>query len=99
MDKRKFISAFLCLMAAASCSTTKVLQDGEYRLAKNKIVVEGDKSFNTGKLDPYIKQKAISFSDGTLSLTYTTGPTAKERAGTNLYRRSESPRLCMNPTL
>ena len=61
MDKRKFISAFLCLMAAASCSTTKVLQDGEYRLAKNKIVVEGDKSFNTGKLDPYIKQKANTY--------------------------------------
>lgn len=48
-------------MAAASCSTTKVLQDGEYRLAKNKIVVEGDKSFNTGKLDPYIKQKANTY--------------------------------------
>ena len=61
MDKRKFISAFLCLIAAASCSTTKVLQDGEYRLAKNKIVVEGDKSFNTGKLDPYIKQKANTY--------------------------------------
>ena len=61
MDKRKFISAFLCLMTAASCSTTKVLQDGEYRLAKNKIVVEGDKSFNTGKLDPYIKQKANTY--------------------------------------
>jgi len=52
---------FLALIAAISCSTTKVLQDGQYRLAKNKIEVTNDKHFNTNQLQPYIKQKPNSY--------------------------------------
>lgn len=61
MTKRGLISVCLSLALAASCSTTKVLQEGEYRLAKNKIEIEGDKSFNPGKLEPYVKQKANTY--------------------------------------
>lgn len=46
------------LLAAFSCSTTRVLQDGEYRLASNKIKVENDRKFNEARLQPYLKQKA-----------------------------------------
>ena len=52
---------FLALIAAISCSTTKVLQDGQYRLSKNKIEVTNDKHFNTNQLQPYIKQKPNSY--------------------------------------
>ena len=50
------------LSVAGSCSTTRVLQDGEYRLAKTEVHVSNDKKFNTGKIDPYIKQKPNSNS-------------------------------------
>lgn len=57
-----FIASIIAAaLSAAACSTTKVLQDGEYRLAKNKIEVEGEKNFNTGKLEPYLKQKPNTY--------------------------------------
>ena len=40
-----------------SCSTTRALQDSEYRLAKNKIEITNDKDFNPNILTPYLKQK------------------------------------------
>ncbi len=49
------------LIVAISCSTTRVLQDGEYRLAKNKVTVTNSKTFNPGSLDPYLKQKPNSY--------------------------------------
>lgn len=56
---------FLNLAAAGillfSCSTTRVLQDGEYRLQKNKITVTNDKHFNTNNIEPYIKQSPNSY--------------------------------------
>ena len=51
-----FAAAILAL-AATSCSTTRVLQEDEYRLTANKIKVTNDKKFNTGTLTPYLKQK------------------------------------------
>jgi outer membrane protein assembly factor BamA len=42
---------------ALSCSTTRVLQEDQYRLADNKIKVTNDKKFSTGSLTPYLKQK------------------------------------------
>ena len=55
---RTIIFLLTAAMTAVSCSTTRVLQEGEYRLARNKIEVSGEKNFNAGKLEPYIKQKA-----------------------------------------
>ena len=48
------IISFLVMAAAAavSCSTTRVLQDDQYRLSKNKIEVTNDKSFNITQLQP-----------------------------------------------
>ena len=49
--------ACIALIAAFSCSTTRVLQDGDYRLARNKITITNDSEFNSNTLEPYLKQK------------------------------------------
>ena len=54
---------FLLSLLLFSCSTTRVLDDGQYRLTKNKVnVTGGDKSFNPGELNSYIKQKPGSWN-------------------------------------
>ena len=57
------IAAMLCL--ALSCSTTKVLKEGEYRLAMNTIQVENKKDypgFKASQVENYVQQKANSYS-------------------------------------
>ncbi len=44
-----------------SCSTTRVLADGQFRLADNKVVVDNDRKFNTKEIESYIKQKPNSY--------------------------------------
>ena len=56
----KIICGLILLSALFSCSTTRVLQDGEFRLARNKLSVN-DKSFNINQIEPYIKQKPNSY--------------------------------------
>ena len=55
------IITITAILALVSCSTTRVLQDGEYRLAKNRITVNNPKEFNVNRLEPYIKQKPNSY--------------------------------------
>lgn len=57
----RLISTGLALLAAISCSTTRVLQDGEYRLARNNVEVVNDNKFNINEIEPYLKQKANSY--------------------------------------
>ncbi len=49
-----YIAVFGLILA--SCSTTRALQDGEYRLTKNMITVENDREFNPNQLNKYLKQ-------------------------------------------
>lgn len=51
-----FIFLLTVIMMSASCSTTRILQDGEYRLRKNKITIVNDKEFNPNQLNKYLKQ-------------------------------------------
>ena len=53
----------VCILSfvICSCSTTRVLQDGEFRLARNNVTVVNDKSFNTNQIEPYLKQKPNSY--------------------------------------
>ena len=44
----------------ASCSTTRVLADGECRLARNEVHIGGDAKLNAGNLSQYVKQKPNS---------------------------------------
>ena len=65
MVKRKnliyVLSAAATVFAVASCSTSRQIPEGQYRLVKNEIVVEGGNSFETAKIQPYIKQKPSSW--------------------------------------
>ena len=57
---RTILPAFLlAVLLTSACSTTRSLHDGEYRLAKNKIVTD-DRSFNTKELQNYVRQKPNS---------------------------------------
>ena len=48
---------FACLTAAFSCSTTRVLQEGQKRLQRNElIVVNPNPDFNPGSVSQYIRQ-------------------------------------------
>ncbi len=47
----------LAAIAALACSTTRVLEDGQYRLAGNKIKVTNDKEFNVEALEAYLRQQ------------------------------------------
>ncbi|MCQ2143937.1 MAG: BamA/TamA family outer membrane protein [Bacteroidales bacterium] len=59
---KRFVSYILGVVAlglmAGGCSTTRVLADGEYRLAHNKIEVTNDKHFPDSQIEPYLKQKS-----------------------------------------
>lgn len=55
-----FIMA-ITVMSIISCSTTRVLQDDQFRLTKNKIKIENDRKFNPNLLQPYLKQKPNSY--------------------------------------
>lgn len=44
-----------------SCSTTRVLQDDQFRLSQNKIEITNSKKFNPNQLQPYLKQKPNSY--------------------------------------
>lgn len=56
----RLISVFAAAVTLVSCSTTRVLQDGEYRLQKNTVEVTNDRKFNARGIEPYIKQKPNS---------------------------------------
>ena len=65
MKMNLFLRAICVLSTAAlliSCSTTRVLQDGEYRLASNRIEIMNDDEFNPNSLGPYLKQKHKGWS-------------------------------------
>lgn len=58
MERIFRISAAIVLtVMALSCSTTRALQEDQYRLSDNKIKVLNDEDFNTNSLIPYLKQK------------------------------------------
>ena len=58
--------AILCALVAAvaltsSCSTTRVLEDGQYRLARNRVEISNDRKFNPKEVEKYIQQKANTY--------------------------------------
>lgn len=60
MKKHSYFVVSLLIFAAmglSSCSTTKLLKEGDLRLDKNEIIVTNDKSFQASGLNAYIKQQ------------------------------------------
>lgn len=49
------------LLLACSCSTTKFIPDGSYRLAANEVAITNDAKFNTAEVSSYIKQQPNSY--------------------------------------
>lgn len=47
--------------AFSSCSTTRVLEDNQYRLAKNEIKVVNEPSYNTSDIAKYVRQKPNTY--------------------------------------
>lgn len=54
---KNILIACAAIISAAACSTTRVLEDGQYRLADNKITVLNDKDFDVEGLEAYLKQQ------------------------------------------
>lgn len=59
-----YIFIFAISLMALSCSTTRVLQEGEYRLTRNSIEVTNDEDFNTNQLVPYLQQRVDAWNPG-----------------------------------
>ena len=54
--KRNILLVIL-LLAVTSCSTTKLIPEGSYRLMANKVAFEGEK-VSSSEITPYIRQQA-----------------------------------------
>ena len=52
------------MLLAAGCSTTRMLSEGNARLAENRVVVTNDRTYATSGLSPYIKQKSNHYLIG-----------------------------------
>lgn len=53
----KLITYIIAAWFVASCSTTKVIPEGESRLKANRIIIENSKDYPASNLQPYLKQK------------------------------------------
>lgn len=82
------IRLLLAGLAAVACSTTKVLREGEYRLAGNKVEITNDRRFNANELNPYILQKpnsSVIFGWSPFLYVYNWGKADPEKGG--LFRK------------
>jgi len=52
----------LIAFAVCSCSTTKLIPEGNYKLSSNTIRVQNDSSFKVSTLEPYLKQKPAGWN-------------------------------------
>lgn len=57
MKAMRVIPVLAIGVLAASCSTTRVLADGEYRLERNRVTVTGEGKLDASELNAYIQQK------------------------------------------
>ena len=60
--KGRFALLVAAILALSACSTTRVLQPGQYRLKSNKVKITNDPQFSTSQVTPYIKQQADGWS-------------------------------------
>lgn len=63
--KSSFFASASCLALACilqiSCSTTRVMEEGQYRLASNKVEIKGDDKLRVSEIESYVKQKPNSY--------------------------------------
>ena len=63
----------LLILILASCSTTRVLQEGQYRLKENRISIVNDPDFKVSQLSQYVRQQADPWSPGLLVYNLSSG--------------------------
>lgn len=68
-----YITIVLAAAMLLSCSTTRTLNDDQYRLAGNKIEISNNKDFNPDILTPYLKQKHRAWSPFLVVYNWTNG--------------------------
>lgn len=86
---RHILVTCLTALTAFSCSTTRVLEDGQYRLTKNSIEVTNDRSFNTNQIQSYIKQRPGSWNP--LLCVYNWGRQGEKGLGKMFRKIGEAP--------
>ena len=59
---KRCLTFAISLLVLVSCSTTRLVPDGEYRLAKVDVKVSNDKSYSTKTLSNYIKQSPATWT-------------------------------------
>ena len=55
---KRLIPVMCLLLLAYACSTTRVLEEGEYRLTSNEINIKGGGDLKASQISPYIRQSA-----------------------------------------
>ena len=55
---RRFSCILAALLLLASCSTTKLLSEGRFRLAENEINIVSEDKLSSSEFTPYLKQQA-----------------------------------------
>ena len=68
-----YITIVLAASMLLSCSTTRTLNDDQYRLAGNKIEISNNRDFNPDILTPYLKQKHRAWSPFLVVYNWTNG--------------------------
>lgn len=53
--RKSFLLAAICILSF-SCSTTRVLEEGQYRLEENTVTIIGDQDLNSNEISNYIRQ-------------------------------------------
>ena len=58
---KKLPAALFLTLSLVSCSTTRSLSEGQYRLSENKVVFDGKTELKTSDVSPYIKQSPNTY--------------------------------------
>ena len=91
-----YISIVMAGLVLGSCSTTRALQDDQYRLAKNKIEISDNKDFNPDILTPYLKQKHRGWSPLLCVYNWTNG---KDKGWDRFVQKIGTPPVIYDPEM
>ena len=96
--RRLFLHMVIVLagILLVSCSTTRSLQDDQYRLARNKIEITNSKEFNPDILIPYLKQKHRGWSPFMSVYNWTNG---KGKAWDKFVQKIGTPPTVYDPEM
>ena len=98
MDLKKSLHHFLLPLLVglvAGCSTARSLQEGQYRLAKNKVEILNDDGLNISEITPYIKQQAKPA--GPMTYIYSMGGKDNKSGWSRLMHKLGTPPVIYTP--